>query len=106
MTGFAARVATAVWVLVLVACLALSFVFTRGYLEELQKNLAQRGRIIGESVAHESELALLSGDMPSLARIAARAYARGLRYCRILDDRGAVMGAAGSRIRTGRGTHP
>ena len=69
MTGFAARVATAVWVLVLVACLALSFVFTRGYLEELQKNLAQRGRIIGESVAHESELALLSGDMPSLARI-------------------------------------
>jgi signal transduction histidine kinase len=97
-TGFATRVATAVWVLVLSACLALSFVFTRGYLQELQKNLAQRGRIIGESVAHESELALLSGDMASLARIAARAYAaRGLRYCRILDDRGAVVGSAGSR---------
>jgi two-component system sensor histidine kinase BarA len=97
-TGFAGRVATAVWVLVLVACLALSFIFTRGYLEELQKNLAQRGRIIGESVAHESEVALLSGDMAGLARIAARAYAaRGLRYCRILDDRGAVVASAGSR---------
>jgi two-component system sensor histidine kinase BarA len=103
-TGFAARVATAVWVLVLAACLALSFVFTRGYLEELQKNLAQRGRIIGESVAHESEVALLSGDMAGLARIAARAYAaRGLRYCRILDDRGAVVASAGSRQ---HGTQP
>jgi signal transduction histidine kinase len=97
-TGFAARVTTAVWVLVLSACLALSFVFTRGYLEELQKNLARRGSVIGESVAHEAELPLLSGDVAGLARIAARAYgARGLRYCRILDDRGGVVAAAGSR---------
>jgi signal transduction histidine kinase len=97
-TGFAARVATAVWVLVLSACLALSFVFTRGYLHELQKNLAQRGRIIAESVAREAELPLLSGDVAGLARMAARAYgARGLRYCRILDDRGGVVAAAGSR---------
>jgi signal transduction histidine kinase len=91
-------VATAVWILVLVACLALSFVFTKGYLQELQKNLAASSRVIGESVAHESELALLSGDVASLARIAARAYAaRGLRYCRILDDRGGVVAAAGGR---------
>jgi hypothetical protein len=77
-TGFAARVATAVWVLVLAACLALSFVFTKGYLQELQKNLDQRGRVIGESVAREVELPLLSGDVAGLARIAARAYGPGL----------------------------
>jgi signal transduction histidine kinase len=85
-------------VLVLVACLALSFVFTRGYLQEVQKNLAERGKIIGESVAREAEIGLLAGDVGGLARIAARAYAaRGLRYSRILDEKGGVVASAGSR---------
>jgi signal transduction histidine kinase len=100
MSGFATRVATMVWAVVLLACLALSFVLTQEYLQELEKQLAQQGQIIGESVARETELPLLTGDLGTLSRIAARAYAsRGLRYCSILDSSGARVAAAGSRER-------
>src|SRR5207247_247591 len=99
--GFAARLAVATSVLVVVVCIAQSWLLARHDLDHVRGYLADRGRSVAEQVAREAAHALAQGDVDGVQRLVdqARAASGGV-YARVLDRQGLLVDA-GYRISRG-----
>jgi len=104
--GFAARLAVATSVLVVVVCIAQSWLLARHDLDHVRGYLDDRGRSLAQQVAREAAHALAQGDVEGVQRLVDQARAAsGVVYARVLDRQGLLIAAAGQRPATaGRGT--
>jgi len=99
--GFAARLAVATSVLVVVVCIAQSWLLARHDLDHVRGYLADRGRSVAEQVAREAAHALAQGDVDGVQRLVDQARAAsGVVYARVLDRQGLLLAAAGQRPAT------
>src|SRR2546426_130343 len=104
--GFAARLAVATSVLVVVVCIAQSWLLARHDLDHVRGYLGDRGRSLSEQLAREASHALAAGDVDGVQRLVDQARAAsGVVYTRVLDRQGLLLAAAGQRPATAaRGT--
>src|SRR5437016_11601785 len=99
--GFAARLAVATSGLVVVVCIAQSWLLARHDLDHVRGYLADRGRSLAEQVAREAAHALAQGDVDGVQRLVDQARSTsGVIYARVLDPRGLLLAAAGQRPAT------
>lgn len=90
--SFAARVAFATSGLIVVACGVLSWFQLRRDFAEIRRSMVDRGRTIGEFLAREAELSVLSGNLDGLMRLAKIAQAQpDIVYCRFFDAEGTML---------------
>src|SRR2546430_17681167 len=77
--GFAARLAVATSVLVVVVCIAQSWLLARHDLDHVRGYLDDRGHSLSEQLAREASHALAAGDVDGVQRLVghARAARRG-----------------------------
>jgi len=95
--GFPARLALATSLLIMAACVLLSWILVRRDLGEIRRGVVDRGRTIVESLAHEAELSVLSGDVESLRQLAEAVQAQhDVWYCRFFDRNGDLLLTAGA----------
>src|SRR5881628_3555045 len=104
--GFAARLAVATSVLVVVVCIAQSWLLARHDLDHVRGYLDDRGRSLAAQLAREAAPALAEGDVDGVQRLVDQARAAsGVIYARVLDRQGLLLAAAGQRPATAaRGT--
>ena len=96
--GFAARLAVATSALVVVVCIAQSWLLARHDLDHVRGYLADRGRSLADQVAREAANALAQGDVDGVQRLVDQARAAsGVVYARVLDRQGLLLAAAGQR---------
>jgi len=96
--GFGVRLALANSALIVLACALLSWTLVRSDLREIGRGLADRGFALGEHLAREAELSILSGDAESLHQLAQMARAeRDVLYTHFVDVEGRVQATLGER---------
>src|SRR2546426_6730983 len=96
--GFAARLAVATSVLVVVVCIAQSWLLARHDLDHVRGYLDDRGHSLAEQLAREASHALAGGDLDGVQRLVDQARgASGVVYTRVLDRQGLLLAAAGQR---------
>jgi len=94
--GVVVRLTLTTSVLIVATCIVLSVVLVRRHLADIRQGLVDRGHAIGEFLAREAELGVLSGDVAALRQLAT--VARGqpnVVYCRFFDRAGALLAAIG-----------
>ena len=72
---FGIRLALANSALIVAACALLSWTLVRSDLREIGRGLADRGFALGEHLAREAELPILSGDAETLRQLGLMARA-------------------------------
>lgn len=94
--SFATRVAVATSLLIVVTCVAQSAMLVHRDLQQVGRFLAAQGRTLSDSLARDAELAIMSRDRAGLQALARQLLNRSdVVYCRILDEAGALLAAAG-----------
>jgi signal transduction histidine kinase len=95
--GFAGRLGLATSVLIVVICVAQSWILAQRDLEHIRGYLTERGRTIGEYLAQEATVGILTGNVHGLRQLAEQARAQsGVVYCRMFDREGLVLVSVGS----------
>ncbi|MCK6553683.1 ATP-binding protein [Candidatus Binatia bacterium] len=99
--GFSTRLAVAMSLLMVGACVVLSWVLVQRSLDEIRTSMRNRGQTIADHFALQAELTVLSGDVDGLARIAGAACAHpDVVRCRVVDRTGrqllSIAGDAGT----------
>ena len=95
--GFAGRLGLATSVLIVVICVAQSWILAQRDLEHIRGYLTERGRTIGEYLAQEATVGILTGNVHGLRHLAEQARAQsGVVYCRMFDREGLVLVSVGS----------
>ena len=95
--GFAGRLGLATSVLIVVICVAQSWILAQRDLEHIRGYLTERGRTIGEYLAQEASVGVLTGNVHGLRQLAEQARAQsGVVYCRMFDREGLVLVSVGS----------
>ena len=96
--GFAARLAAATSSLVLVVCMAQSWLLARHDVDHVRSYLDDRGRSLVAQLAREGGGELAEGDVEGMQRLVDQTRAAsGVVYARILDRQGLLLAAAGQR---------
>jgi signal transduction histidine kinase len=97
-TGFAARLAVATSVLVVVACVAQSWLLARHDLDHVRSYLADRGRSLVAQLARDAARTIADSDVQGMQRLVDQTRAAsGVVYARVLDRQGLLLAAAGQR---------
>ena len=97
-TGFAARLAVATSVVVVVACVAQSWLLARHDLDHIRNYLADRGRSLVAQLARDAARTIAAGDVQGMQRLVDQTRAAsGVVYARVLDRQGLLLAAAGQR---------
>jgi signal transduction histidine kinase len=95
--GFAGRLGLATSVLIVVICVAQSWILAQRDLEHIRGYLNDRGRTIGEYLAQEATVGVLTGNVHGLRQLAEQARAQsGVVYVRMFDREGLVLVSVGS----------
>jgi signal transduction histidine kinase len=95
---FGIRLALANSALIVAACALLSWTLVRSDLREIGRGLADRGFALGEHLAREAELPILSGDADTLRRLGQMARAeRDVLYTHFADLGGRLESSLGNR---------
>ncbi len=95
---FGIRLALANSALIVAACALLSWTLVRSDLREIGRGLADRGFALGEHLAREAELPILSGDDDTLRRLGQMARAeRDVLYTHFVDLEGRLEASLGER---------
>ena len=95
-TGFAARLAVATSVLVVVACVAQSWLLARHDLDHIRSYLADRGRALVAQLAQDATRTISENDLEAMQRLVDQTRAAsGVVYARVLDQQGLLLAAAG-----------
>jgi len=95
---FGIRLALANSALIVIACALLSWTLVRSDLREIGRGLADRGFALGEHLAREAELPILSGDAETLRQLGLMARAeRDVLYTHFVDVEGRVEATLGER---------
>src|SRR5262245_20883102 len=97
-TGFAARLALATSVLIVVVCISQSWLLARHDLDHVRGYIDDRGRALAGQLALEAARALAEGHVDRVQRLVDQArVASGVVYARVLDQQGLLLAAAGQR---------
>ena len=95
---FGIRLALANSALIVLACALLSWTLVRSDLREIGRGLADRGFALGEHLAREAELPILSGDSETLHQLGQMVRAeRDVLYTHFVDVEGRLAAALGDR---------
>jgi signal transduction histidine kinase len=95
-TGFAARLAVATSVLVVVACVAQSWLLARHDLDHIRSYLVDRGRSLVAQLAQDATRTISENDLEAMQRLVDQTRAAsGVVYARVLDEQGLLLAAAG-----------
>ena len=95
---FGIRLALANSALIVLACALLSWTLVRSDLREIARGLVNRGFALGEHLAREAELSILSGDEDGLRQLGQMARAeRDVLYTQFTDVEGRLHATLGER---------
>jgi signal transduction histidine kinase len=101
--GFATRVALATSVLMVVVCVAQSWILAAGAVDDVRGYLTERGRTLSAYLAHEAAGSFAGGNVGGLRRLAEQARSeRGAAYTRFFDARGLLLAGVGIDAVAGR----
>jgi len=95
--GFAARLGLATSVLIVVVCVAQSWLLARGDLDNVRRYLTDRGATLSQSLARQAGPSLAAGNVAELHRLAEEARAQsGVTYSRFFDVHGLLLVSVGN----------
>jgi len=95
--GFAARLGLATSVLIVVVCVAQSWLLARRDLDNVRHYLTDRGRTLSQSLARQAASSLATGNVAELHRLAEEVRAQsGVTYSRFFDVHGLLLVSVGS----------
>lgn len=93
--GFAFRLAATTSCLIVITCASLSWFIVQRNLAEVERSQNERLHMVAEQLAHNAELAMLSGNRNLLGELARKARAeRDLRYVHFLDQHGEYIASS------------
>ncbi|PYO33184.1 MAG: hypothetical protein DMD86_11255, partial [Candidatus Rokuibacteriota bacterium] len=94
--GFGARLGLATSALVVLVCVAQSWILAQRGLDDVRRQLIETGRNASEQLASEVGATILSGSVDRLRELAGHARARsGVQYARFFDRHGLLLVSAG-----------
>jgi signal transduction histidine kinase len=94
--GFGARLGLATSALVVLVCIAQSWILAERGLDHVRRQLIETGRNASEQLASEVGALILSGNLDRLRELAGHARARsGVQYARFFDRHGLLLVSAG-----------